>query len=154
MTSLTYKQLAFILDVKPVEALEMILSVYCKTKGKPLPAARDNATEYLFNFDEKGRKKGRNDLPEALDIGLLSVHLNLPTLQQAVEDIEKNYLVRPATKKYILCDYPEKQIKSCRDNDKPLKISFPSVLESLLPTSIVETIRKEWEKRFPNARIA
>lgn len=157
--TLNYKQLAFILDIKPVEALEKIIFVYCKVKGKQLPRSENTVKEYLFEDREylvEGKIKTRsvrNDLPEFLDIGLLALHLNIPTLQQAVQDIQNNYLVRPATKKWILCDYPEKQLKSCSDNDKPLRIPFPKALESLLPTSISDKIREEWRTRFPKARV-
>lgn len=142
MSTLNYKQLAFILDIKPVEALEKIIAVHCKVKGVELPRRCDTVKEYLFF-----------KMPEALDIGLLALHLNIPNLPQVVEDIQNNYLVRPAIKKYILCDYPEKQLKSCADNDKPLRIPFPKALESLLPTSISDKIREEWRTRFPKARV-
>lgn len=149
---LNYKELAFILDIKPIEALEKILYVHCKVTGKAVPAACDTVKEYLF---EKSKNKSfRNNLPESLDVGLLALHLNIPSLQNAVEDIQKNYLNRPATKKYILCDYPEKQIKKCTDADKPIRIPFPSALESLMTIEIVEMIKEEWRKRFPKARIA
>lgn len=140
--TLNYKQLAFILDIKPVEALEKIIAVHCKVSGRALPRSCDTVKEYL-----------KNNLPEVLDIGLLAVHLNIPWLQQAVEDIQNNYLIRPTTKKYILCDYPEKQLKSCSDNNEPLRIPFPKALESLLPTSISDKIREEWRTRFPKARV-
>lgn len=145
---INYKQLAFILDIEPVKALEKILYVYHKTSGKDLPYSHKNAKGYLFNDDGK-----RNNLPESMDIGLLAQYLNLPTLQNSVEDIQNNYLNRPATKKWILCDYPERELKRCSDNDRPFRIPFPKALETLLPVEISDTIREEWKKRFPKARV-
>lgn len=141
--TINYKQLAFILDIKPVEALEKIISVHCKVTNRAVPARCQTVKEYL-----------KNNWTESLDVGLLALHLNLPTLQASVVDISRNYLVRPATKKWILCDYPEKQLKLCSDNDRPFRIPFPKALESLLPVETSETIREEWRKRFPKARIA
>lgn len=147
-----YKQLAFILDIKPVEALEKIIYVDCKIKGTITPRSCDTVKEYLF--DKQKSKSVRNSTPESLDVALLEEHLNLPTLSQAIQDIQNNYLIRPASKKWILCDYPEKQLMLCHKGDKPSRIPFPKALESLLPVVIVDTIKKEWAKRFPNARIA
>lgn len=139
---INYKQLAFILDIKPVEALEKILYVHSKVTGKSLPARQDTVREYLFIKQKK--KSVRNDLPESFDVGLLSLHLNLPTLQQSVEDIQNNYLVRPATKRWILCDFPEKELKTKLKE----KVRIPPVLESMLKTEDIATIQSEWNKRY------
>jgi hypothetical protein len=139
---LNYEQLAFILDIKPIEAIEKIISVYCKTQGKTPPPSQDRVKDYT-----------RNNWPESMDIGLLALHLNLPTLQQSVEDIRDNYLTRTATKRWILCDYPEKELKRCYDKGSPLRTPFPKALESLLPVATADVIREEWRNRFPKARV-
>lgn len=137
-----YKQLAFILDIKPVEALEKILYVWSKASGKDLPASQDTVREYLFVKQKK--KSVRNDLPESLDVGLLAVHLNLPTLQQSVEDIQNNYLKRPGTKRWILLDFPEKELRTKLKH----QIRIPVVLESMLKPEDIATIQSEWNKRY------
>lgn len=139
---INYKQLAFILDIEAIEALQKIIAVHCKVSGKVPPRAGERAKVYI-----------QDGWPESLDIGLLALHLNLPTLQAMVEDIQNNYLNRPAMKKWILCDYPEKQLKLCSNNDRPFRIPFPKALESLLPVQTADTIREEWKKRFPKARV-
>lgn len=140
--TLNYKQLAFILDITPVEALEKILYVWSKVFDKERPASCDTVKEYLY--DKQKKKSVRNSLPESLDIGLLSVHLNLPTLQASVEDIHNNYLARPATKRWILCDFPEKELKTKLKD----KVKIPPVLASLLKPEDVELIENEWAKRY------
>lgn len=142
MKTLSYRQLAFILDIKPVEALEKILYVWSKVYNKEKPFSCDTVKEYLF--DKHKNKSVRNDLPESLDIGLLAVHLNLPTLQSSVEDIHNNYLSRPATKRWILCDFPEKELKTKLKD----KVKIPPVLVSLLKSEDVKTIENEWAKRY------
>jgi hypothetical protein len=130
---LNYKQLAFILDIKPIEALEKIIYVHCKVKGISRPQPQDKVKSYLVD-----------GFPEDFDLGSLAVHLNLPSLQQSVEDIRNNFLKRPATKKWILCDYPEKELKTKAHN----RVKIPSALASLLNKKDLEIISEEWSKRF------
>lgn len=142
LSKLNYKQLAFILDIEPVKALEKILYTHSKVTGKNFLASCDTVKEYLFF--EQGKKKVRNDLPESYDIGLLCVHLNLPTLQQSVDDIQNNFLKRPATKRWILCDFPEKELRT-----KPKKkIKIPDTLASFLKEEDLNIIHDEWKKRY------
>lgn len=122
---------------------ELLIAVYCKLHNRNVPRPEEKIKDYLKH----------TNFPTEMEIPILSEHLGIPTLQDAVNDIANNYLVRPASKKWILCDYPEKQIKTCLDADKPARIPFPKALESLLPAAIADTIRKEWTKRFPNARV-
>lgn len=143
MRTLTYKQLAFILDIKPVEALEKIIAVHCKTKCVAIPTKCDTVTQYLFDHNEDGKNIGRNKIPDSLDVGLLAVHLNLPTLQQSVEDIKNNFLKRPSTKKWILCDYPEKELLTKERH----KVKIPPVLASMLTDDDLNTIKNEWRVR-------
>jgi hypothetical protein len=77
--------------------------------------------------------------------------LNLPTLQSSVEDIVNNFLIRPASKRWILCDYPEKQIKKLEESGKPLKLNVPSALKSLLSEYDIQKIKSEWSARYKNA---
>lgn len=120
--NINYKQLAFILDIKPIEALEKIIAVNCKVKGISVPTRQTKVTHYIIDGH-----------PQEYDCGLLAVHLNLPTLQQSVEDIRNNFLKRPATKKWILCDYPEKQLQT----KPPHKVKVPSVLASMLSHTLL-----------------
>lgn len=94
-----------------------------------------------------------DDYPLAMPVEMLAKELNLPTLQDSVNDIMNNYLNRPASKKWILCDYPEKKLKAQKEAGKALTLSIPSALGSFLPKPIRETIGKEREKRFPKAKI-
>lgn len=144
--NLNYKQLAFILNIEPVEALEKVLYCWAKSTGKSLPGRRDSVREYLFTktIVKNKEKNVRNELPEALEIELLSKYLNLPDLQFAVDDIRENYLKRQASKKWILLDYPEKELRTKLKD----KINIPPVLASLLKEEDVEFIAKEWSKRY------
>lgn len=129
---LTYKQLAFILDIKPIEALEKMIAVHCKVKNCSTPRPADKVKVYI-----------NEGYPQEMDCGLLAVHLGIPSLQQSVEDIKNNFLKRPATKKWILCDYPEKQLQT-----KPAhKVKVPPVLASMLSQKDVEFIREQWRVR-------
>lgn len=137
-----YKQLAFILDIKPVEALEKIIYVNCKIKGTMTPRSCDTVKEYLF--DKQKKNSVRNHWPESLEVDLLAEHLNLPTLQQSIDDIKNNYLARPGTKRWILCDYPEKELKIKLKE----KVRIPAVPQTMLKPEDVETMQTEWNKRY------
>lgn len=146
MKYLNYKQLAFVLDIPPIKALEKIISIHCTMKNIDKPRRCEKVNEYLFDFAMKnGEKiKVRNNMPEVMDIETLSEKLNLPTLQASVDDICANYLNRPATKKWILCDYPEKQLVNKTKN----QIKIPEALRSMLPTEQINEIQKVWNQRF------
>jgi hypothetical protein len=141
MNTLTSQQLAFILDIKKEEARAQMCHAWAKHKG----------IKNAAYWNEKN--KIVDDYPKAMEIEILAEHLNLPTLQQMVNDIELNYLIRPATKKWILCDYPEKQVKSCGDAGKPLRIGIPPALKTMLHPETIDRIKSEWEKRFPKAKV-
>lgn len=140
--NINYKQLAFILDIEPVKALEKILYTNSKVTGKNFLASCGTVKQYLFT--DQGKKKVRNNLPESYDIGLLAIHLNIPLLQQAVDDIRNNFLKRPFTKRWILCDFPEKEL---RTKDKT-KIKIPDTLASLIREEDIKIIHDEWKKRY------
>jgi hypothetical protein len=153
MNYLHYKQLAFILDIDPIKALEKIIAIHCKIKGIQIPYPQKKITDYLHGRDKKG-KKIRNSLPESMEIDTLSGHLGIQTLRTAIQDIKENYLVRPATRKWILCDYPEKLIKAAlAAGKKKTTLSLPGALKSLLSDQVAAAIAKEWAERFPKAII-
>lgn len=133
--NLTYKQLAFILDIESIEAVRKIIFIHCKVKGIEAPLKSGYIKDYYWED---------SPWPMELGIELLAQHLNLPELQRAVDDIRENYMKRPPTKKYILCDYPEKELKlKLKD-----KVKIPPVLASLLKPEDVELIENEWAKRY------
>ena len=136
ITSLTKQQLAFILDIKAEEARAKMCVAYAKFKGE------ENKAE------ENYKGKIVDPYPKDIAISILAEHLNLPTLQDMVNDIETNYLNRPAAKKYILCDYPEKELKARGKAGKPRKVIIPPALKSMLPEKTQQLIKLEWQKRF------
>lgn len=135
MKKLTYKQLAFVLNIEPIEAARKIIFVYCKTRGESAPLKSNLIRDYYFKD---------SPWPKEMDIESLSKHLNLPDLQMAVDDIQNNYLTRQASKKWILCDCPEKELKTKLVN----QVKLPPVLASLLKDEDVNFIESEWNKRY------
>jgi hypothetical protein len=135
MKSLTYKQLAFILDIEPIEAARKIIFVHCKLKGLSHPIKSNLIRDYYYKD---------STWPKEMGIAELSTHLNLPDLQMAVDDIRNNYLTRQASKKYILCDYPEKELKT----KLVTQVKLPPVLTSLLKDEDVNFIESEWNRRY------
>jgi len=131
---INYKQLAFILDIEPIEAARKIIFVHCKIYGLGVPAKSNLIRDYYFKGSE---------WPTELPVETLSKYLNLPDLPLAVEDIRENYLKRQASKKWILLDYPEKELKT----KLKTQVKIPVVLASLLKPEDVETIKTEWNKR-------
>lgn len=89
-----------------------------------------------MKIKQKTNHKGKiiDPYPVTIDISILSEQLNLPTLEAMVRDIEENFLTRPAAKKWILCDYPEKKLKAAKEAGKPNVVPMPAGLRSLLPT--------------------
>lgn len=136
ITQLSKTQLAFILDIKVESARAKMCVAWCKHK--------DIVNKAWVN----DKNKVIDDYPDLMDISILSEHLNLPTLQDSVNDITENYLKRPGSKKWILCDYPEKEIKKIQDSGSKRKVSIPKALKSLLPNDQQEIILKEWNKRY------
>lgn len=136
---LNKKQLAFILDIKAEEARAKMCVAWAKSIGQ----------ENQATISRDGKKKIEDPYPVAMPIGVLATHLNLPSLQEMVNDIHDNYLKRPGTKKWILCDFPEKKIKSMDVAGDKKKITVPAALRSLLPSKIVKEIQEEWHKRYP-----
>src|SRR6187401_1308692 len=98
MNSLTAQQLAFILDIKVQEARAKLCHAWCKFHG----------IENKAYFNENN--KIVDDYPTSIPIGMISQTLCIDNLQDVVDDIQRNFLTRPATRKWILCDYPEKEM--------------------------------------------
>lgn len=136
MTTLTKQQFAFILDIKAEEARAKMCVAYAKFKGEENKAEIDHKNKVVDPY------------PKDIAISILAEHLNLPTLQEMVNDIRYNYLIRPASKKWILYDYPEKQLKLREAAGKPRKIVIPPGLKALLPEKTIQTIKLEWKKRY------
>lgn len=146
MKFLNYKQLAFVLGITPIKALEKIIAIHCSIQNKGTPRVCDKVSEYLFDIVIKNGKetKVRNQFPEVMDIETLSEKLNLPCLQSSVDDICTNYLNRPASRKWILCDYPEKELVS----KTRYEVKIPPALKSMLPAEQVKEIEQIWAQRF------
>lgn len=150
---ISYKQLAFILDIKSIRALEHILAAHCKVTGLALPKPAETPNEYLFNFSEKGKKTTRTTWPDSMEVERLEKHLGI-TLQPAINDIRDNYLNRAATKRWILCDFPENKVRLAAEAGKKCAtLQIPPALKSLISPAVAAEIGKEWEKRFPNAKV-
>lgn len=133
--NLNYKQLAFILDIEPIEAARKIIFVHCKLKGIQVPQKHNLIRDYYYKD---------SPWPTEYDVEKLSWCLNLPDLSNAVQDIRENYIKRQPTKKYILFDYPEKEMRLKLKE----KIKIPPVLASLLKPEDVEFIENEWARRY------
>lgn len=144
MQFLSAQQLAFILDIKVQEAKDKIIYAYCKDKGWPVPLLK------------KENKKDRAEYPNQISIALLAKYHNLPTLQSMVDDINDNYLTRKASKKWILCDYPEKLIAKWVESGEKHRLTIPPGLKSMLKNEDVIKIMDEWRERHPgyNGEIA
>lgn len=142
MNFLNKQQLAFLLDIKVEQARAKMCHAWCREQGIDNKAYEN----------EKG--KIVDTYPEAMLISMLAEHLNLPTLQESVDDIQNHYLTRAATKKWILCDYPEKKLKAHYDAAKPGKpsLTVPPGLKSLLPSDVLVAIIAEWKSRYPFAK--
>lgn len=136
ITSLTKQQLAFLLDIKAEEARAKMCHAWTKSKGIENEAFVNDKNKVVDSY------------PLAMDVGMLSLHLNLPTLQEMVNDVEQNYLNRPASKKWILCDFPEKTMKTAKEAGKKLRVDIPPALRSMLPVKIQQLIKLEWQKRY------
>jgi hypothetical protein len=137
MNHLNKNQLAFILDIKAEDARAKMCHAWCTHEGIENKAFRNE------------KEKIEDDYPEAMPIEILASQLNLPTLQQSVDDIVNNYLNRPASKKWILCDYPEKEIEKGTKAGKPLiKLNIPKALRSMVKQDVQKEIKKEWHSRY------
>lgn len=151
MSFLNKKQLAFILDITDEEARAKMCVAWAKSLGVTNSARREE------KVNKKGKPTGKKKLvdtyPDTMLVEMLATQLNLPFLPQAVEDIKTGYLKRPAARKWILCDFPEKSLKTKENAGDKLTLSIPVGLKSMLPTAIADEIKKEWTERFPMATV-
>lgn len=132
---INYKQLAFILDIDPIDALKKIIFVHCKLTNKQIPRSSNLIRDYVFKD---------SSWPSEMELCQLADHGNMPYLPMMVEQIQNKYLKNPASKKYILCDFPEKELTTKPKN----KIKIPVALASLLKEDDVNFIKSEWNKRY------
>jgi len=139
ITFLNKRQLGFILDINQEDARARMCNAWANSKKE-----KQHAQWAIDEKTGKQKHKVKDDYPDAMSIEVLSAELNLPNLQSMVNDIHDNFLTRPGTKKWILCDYPEKQLETKRQHE----VHVPPALKSLLPQPSLEIIQKEWTKRF------
>ncbi len=147
MKYLNAAQFAFVLDITKDEARAKMCVAWSKAKGIYNAAAWEKKDPY-------GKEKLVDPYPPAMEIDMLSRQLNLPTLQESCDDIAYNYLNRPGSRKWILCDFPEKAIKRAADAGKTASLKIPPALESMLPTTIKVQILDEWRARYPLVNIS
>jgi len=133
--NLNYKQLAFILDIDPIDALKKIIFVHCKLNNLQIPRNSQLIRDYIY--------KG-SPYPSELELCQLSEHLKLPQLPYAVDQIKNRYLTNQGTKKYILYSFPEKELRT----KLKTQIKIPVVLASLLKEEDVKFIQSEWNKNY------
>lgn len=145
MKYLNSQQLAFILDIKKEDARAMMCNAWTRSEGMPKETAYKNVPKA-----KRKKNKIEDPFPLAMPIDILAKELNLPTLQQACDDIENNYLARNATKKFILWDFPEKAIKKFETDNKtkPYKLEIPPALRSMLPSLTQAVIYEQLRTRF------
>lgn len=148
MKFLNSQQLAFILDIKKEDARAKMVCAWEKSKG----IERNKFTCEVKGAIRTEKNKVQDDYPVAMPVDILSEHLIIPNLQSMVDDIIKNYLVRPASKKYILCDLPEKLVLKAKEAGTKPKTAIPPALKSMLPTATQRIIMEEWVKRFKEFR--
>ena len=98
MRHINAQQLAFLLQIKKQDARAKMCAAWASSKG----------IENTAYYNEEG--KLIDDFPNAMPVDMLEAEINA-NLVMAVSDIESNYLTRAASKKWILCDFPEKQIE-------------------------------------------
>lgn len=131
MSFINAQQLAFVLEITKEDARAKMCVAWEKFKG-------------LNHTTERVKGKIVTDYPEVMDAEMIANQLNLPQLPLALKDIHDNYLKRPGSKKWILCDFPEKELQTKPRN----KIRIPSVLKSLLSDDDVQYIQTQWNKRY------
>lgn len=151
MTSLNARQLAFLLDIKKEDARAKMCNAWEATHGiSKLSDANGFDKTRGANWNDKG--KIESQYPDYMPILILQQGLNIPQLQSMVDDIHLNYLNRPASKKYILVDFPEKFIKKCENDGKkfPVKIDIPPALKSMLPDHSIKSIYDYWRRFLTN----
>jgi hypothetical protein len=141
MKFLNAQQLAFVLDIKKEDARAKMCVAWSSDKGEENKAERNAKGKLVDPY------------PVAMPIDMLAEKLNLPTLQQSVDDICENYLKRPASKKWILCDFPEKHLAKNKEAGQDKVINIPSALKSFLKKEDRELIANEWQARYAKDKL-
>jgi hypothetical protein len=139
ITHLSKAQLGHILKETQIDARKKMIVAWCKENGKVPPVINPNADE------KKEMKRIDKGYPDWIAIPILAKHLNLPDLQQAVNDIRYNYLERTATRQYII-EYPQKKINETEAI--PKRIRIPETLRSFLADNVASEIISIWKKRY------
>lgn len=134
ITFLNKKQLAFILDINQEDARAKMCHAWAKSKKETQKA----------EWSKLKKHKIEDNYPVAISIEVLATELNIPNLQEMVNEIHDNYLKRQATKKFILFDFPEKELKTKRKDE----VHIPPGLKSLMPDEIIQEIKTQWVKRY------
>jgi hypothetical protein len=140
MKTLNKRQLAFLLEITNGDARAKMCMAWCNSKGIENKATW-TASGLAIENDE--------DYPDDIHIELLAKELNIPNLQDMVDDVENNYLTRAATKKFILYDFPQKHVELCTKNGKIKRLNIPPGLRSMLPSKTIDIIKKKWHESFP-----
>lgn len=151
MQQLNAQQLAFILDIKKEDARARMCNAWCRENGIP----KTDSWKVEVPGVECVNKRIRDPYPHDMGIALLAENLNIPNLQQMVDDIHNNYLVRPATRRWILQQYPEKKILAGESDGKtyPIPVDLPAALKSMLPKETIKTIYNAWINSFKTAQM-
>lgn len=149
MQYLNKNQLAFLLDIKAEDARARMCAAWAKYKG--IPEEYDKSGSRVGKTARDDKKKVKDPYPLAMEIAVLSSFGGLPDLQFAVDDIQKNYLKRPGTRKYILSDYPDKELTKQHAAGKAYKLHIPSFISAFLSKEDQDTIIGEWKRRYPQA---
>jgi len=137
ITKLNKRQLAFILSEKVEDTRAMMCSAWA------------TMTEVKNTAYWNKQNKVVDKFPEFMDVPLLAAGLNMPGLQQAINDIHNNYLKRAATRKWILCDIPEKQIEKNTKTGRSKKPQIPVALRSLISDKVRVEVASYWQEKYP-----
>lgn len=156
MKTLSKKQLAYLLDIKIEDARAKMCAAWEKENG--IQRFADN-TQVVANGEIIGatrntKNKIQDNYPDKMEIDVLSRNLNMPDLQLIADDVQNNYLTRAATKKFILDDFPRKEIAKAKQAGKFARLTIPSGLRSIIRDDIAEEIKAQWKVRFPKTEIA
>jgi hypothetical protein len=137
MDTLNARQLGFLLKIGVDDARRTMIAAYCKEQNVEVASWSSTSPKQEYHKD---------DYPETVKIELLSRHLNIPNLQQVVDEITNNYLTRKSSRGYIL-GYPLKVIEKKQDKGI-IKVSIPSVVKSFLPDHTIAEIIRLWKERY------
>lgn len=149
MKYINKNQLAFVLDIKVEDARAKMCAAWCKAKGIEPEQTIAGPRTAKASRDEK--KKIKDPYPLVMEVAMIAEFANLPDLAFACNDIENNYLKRPASRKYILADYPDKVMAKQRSEGKPFNLKLPPALVAMINLADQRTIDQEWRKRYPEA---